>query len=45
MELFQKYAAKADELVDMGSTQVKENFNHMVLSNAPRRWYVEYGYE
>lgn len=29
-DLFQKYAAKADDLVKMGSTQGNENFNHMV---------------
>lgn len=36
-ELFQKYAANIDELVDMGSTQLNEIFNHMVLSKAPKR--------
>ncbi|XP_056006937.1 DNA polymerase III PolC-type-like [Ostrea edulis] len=36
-KLFQKYAGKASELVSMGSTQVNENFNHMVSSKAPKR--------
>lgn len=35
--LFLNYAAKADELADLGSTQVNENFNHMVSSKAPKR--------
>lgn len=35
--LFLKYAAKADELAVLGSTQVNENFNHMVSSKAPKR--------
>lgn len=34
--LFLKYAAKADELAVLGSTQVNENFNHMVSSKAPK---------
>ena len=36
-KLFQKYAEKASELVSMGSTQINENFNHMVSSKAPKR--------
>jgi hypothetical protein len=35
--LFSKYAAKADDLATLGSTQVNENFNHMVASKAPKR--------
>ena len=35
--LFSKYAAKANELAAMGSTQINENFNHMVASKAPKR--------
>lgn len=35
--LFLKYAAKADELAVLGSTQVNENFNHMVSSKTPKR--------
>ena len=34
-KLFEKYAGKASELVFMGSTQLNENFNHMVSSKAP----------
>ena len=36
-KLFEKYAGKASELVLMGSTQLNENFNHMVSSKAPKR--------
>lgn len=36
-DLFLKYAAKANELAVLGSTQVNENFNHMVSSIAPKR--------
>lgn len=36
-KLFEKYADRATELVSMGSTQVNENFNHMVSSKAPKR--------
>ncbi|XP_062566154.1 uncharacterized protein LOC134228511 [Saccostrea cucullata] len=35
--LINKYIQKADELVDLGSTQNNENFNHMVASKAPKR--------
>lgn len=35
--LMNKYTQKADELVDLGSTQNNENFNHMVASKAPKR--------
>lgn len=36
--LMNKYTQKADELVDLGSTQNNENFNHMVASKAPKRF-------
>ncbi|XP_055999332.1 uncharacterized protein LOC125677071 [Ostrea edulis] len=35
--LLKKYSSKADELAMMGSTQVNENFNHMVSAKAPKR--------
>ncbi|XP_062590039.1 uncharacterized protein LOC134251653 [Saccostrea cucullata] len=38
-KLFEKYADRATELVSMGSTQVNENFNHMVSSKAPKRMF------
>ncbi|XP_061175979.1 uncharacterized protein LOC133184928 [Saccostrea echinata] len=36
--LFKKYCCKAEELAMMGSTQVNENFNHMVSTKAPKRF-------
>lgn len=35
--LFDKYAGKAEELSNVGSTQLNENFNQMVSSKAPKR--------
>ncbi|XP_062603151.1 uncharacterized protein LOC134264915 [Saccostrea cucullata] len=35
--LFKKYCCKSEELAMMGSTQVNENFNHMVSTKAPKR--------
>lgn len=36
--LFKKYCCKPEELAMMGSTQVNENFNHMVSTKAPKRF-------